>query len=82
MDEVLSPITQIEEDILSGPFERVRHRLEAIERYRWRANTAHVIAAVVLQHVNAPTSKALRVVDFVVQRSCCSLSAPDLKIRV
>jgi hypothetical protein len=80
MNEVLSPVAQVEEDVFSSGFESVCHCLEAIERHRWCANTAHVIAAVVLEHIDAPASKALRIVDFVVQRSCYSLLAPDMKI--
>jgi hypothetical protein len=64
--KVFSPVAQVEEYVLSGCLERIRHGLEAIERNGWRADATHVVTAVILKHVNAPICEALRIIDFVV----------------
>jgi hypothetical protein len=76
VDKVFSPVAQVEEDILSSRLERVCHGFEAVEGHRWCTDTTHVVAAVVFEHVNAPVREALRIIDFVVQRSFYSLLAP------
>jgi hypothetical protein len=67
MDEIFSPITQVEKDVLSRLFEGVGHVFEPVERYGWCADTTHVVTAVVLQHVDTPARETLSILLFVIQ---------------
>ena len=69
---VLPPAAKAVEDRPSGCFERFCHLVEAIERDDWCAKASHVVAVVVLEIVDAPRSKALRILCLVVERSSIS----------
>jgi hypothetical protein len=68
MNKVLSPVAQVEKDVPPRRLQSIRHSLEAVERYGWCTNAPQVIAAVILEHVNAPSCKALRIFDLVIKR--------------
>ena len=79
---ILSPATKAVENRSSSCFERLRHLVEAIERYDGCAEAAHVIAVVVLEIVDAPGSKALRILCLVVKRSgiSCTCEFPGTRV--
>lgn len=72
MHEVITPIAQVEEHIASSCLQRIRHDVDAIERHRWRVHATHVIARIILQHVNAPFGETFRMFSFMIKRSSLS----------
>lgn len=66
---ILSPAAKTVEDRSSCCLECLGHLIEAIERDEWCAKAAHVVAVVVFEIIDAPGSKALRILCLVVERS-------------
>lgn len=75
MHKVLAPVAEVEQDRLARGLQRIRHDFEAVERDLGRADPAHVVAAVVLEHVHAPGGETLGVLRLVVERTLCCASA-------
>lgn len=66
---ILSPAAKTVEDRPSSCFERLGHLVEPVKGDKWCAKPAHVVAVVVFEIVDAPGSKALRILCLVVERS-------------
>jgi len=69
---ILSPAAKAVEDRPSGRLERLGHLVEAVEGDDGGAEAAHVVAVIVLEVVDAPGSKALRILCLVVERTSIS----------
>lgn len=69
MYEILSPIAQIVQNVPSCCLESITHGLEAVKGYLWCAHTAHVVAAVILEHVNTPASEAFGIILLMIKGS-------------
>lgn len=69
VNEVFSPIAQVVQNVPSCSLESIAHSLEAIKGYFGCAYTAHVVATVVFEHVDAPSREAFGIILLVVQRS-------------
>lgn len=79
MYRVFSPVAQVEQDVPPSGLERIRHDLESIKRYLGRPDSAHVITAVIFEHVDTPLGKAVGIIDLMIERSgCFMLSVPGL----
>jgi hypothetical protein len=75
VDEIFAPVAQVEKNVAARRLQCIRHCFEAVEGYGRCADTAHVVATVILQHVDAPSCETLCIVDFMVQRTLCSTLA-------
>lgn len=69
---ILPPATKTVQNRPPSCLERLSHLVEAVERDDGSAEAAHVVAIVVLEIVDAPGGKALRILCFIVKRSSVS----------
>lgn len=69
MHVVLSPATQAVQDRPSRSLERLGHLIEAVERHNRRPKPPHMITIIILQIIDTPRSKALRILRLPVQRA-------------
>lgn len=67
--KVFPPIAQVQKNRPTGSNERIGHGFEPVERDLGRPDSTHVITTVVLEKVNPPRCKALRILYLMVERS-------------
>lgn len=67
VNEIFSPIAQVVQNVPSCCLESIAHSLEAIKGYFGCAYTAHMVATVVLEHVDAPSREAFGIILLMVQ---------------